>query len=440
MEIFDIKTNKRIQKLVKFYIFQNKIINNLFGVETIENKYKIEKGYLANPNSLDIWKNSINYDKIKDDLTRFQIKSTKYKGFQKNLIKQHVKPDIKNAKVIFDKNNNPIKFEEKFLSFKDLENFMNSDSYIKGINSEKIEYIFKKEMIIIFFPSNKNNIIIIIYLNDENNKLINLKFIFHNENEYKKHREKFEKYSSDAIKNLENVKKAIGSETKKYEHYEFETKKYEILYEEKKIKIEEINDPNSDIFRTKIVIINNENNKENQDEITFVNGINLNTKDKRRKENLQRMSNFERNIFQELLDEDEKEENKDSIETAKGEEENKDSFETTKGEDKNNKTSTIPKSLTVSKNDFNRLVNLGKIFSINIITPELKSIPIPCNHKMIFKDVEIQVFKEYPELKNKEYIFLNNNDKPINRELTLDENEIKAGDQIFMSENNQNEK
>ena len=440
MDIFGRKTNKRIKQVVPFYIFQNKIINNLFGVEAIENNYKIEKGYLANPESLEIYKNSINYYKIKDDLTRFKITSTKYEDFQKDLIKQYVKPDIKNAKVIFDKNNNPTKFEEKFLSFKDLENFMNSDSYIEGINSEKIEYIFKKEMIIIFFPSNKNNIIIIIYLNDENNKLINLKFIFHNENEYKKHREKFEKYSSDAIKNLENVKKAIGSETKKYEHYEFETKKYEILYEEKKIKIEEINDPNSDIFRTKIVIINNENNKENQDEITFVNGINLNTKDKRRKENLQRMSNFERNIFQELLDEDEKEENKDSIETAKGEEENKDSFETTKGEDKNNKTSTIPKSLTLSKNDFNGLVNLGKIFSINIITPELKSIPIPCNHKMIFKDVEIQVFKEYPELKNKEYIFLNNNDKPINRELTLDENEIKAGDQIFMSENNQNEK
>ena len=35
---------------------------------------------------------------------------------------------------------------------------MNSDSYIEGINSEKIEYIFKKEMIIIFFPSNKNNV------------------------------------------------------------------------------------------------------------------------------------------------------------------------------------------------------------------------------------------------------------------------------------------
>ena len=429
MDILGIKTNKRIKKIVEFYIFQNKIINNLFGVETIENKYKIEKGYLANPNSLDIWKNSINYDKIKDDLTRFQIKSTKYKGFQKNLIKQHVKPDIKNAKVIFDKNNNPIKFEEKFLSFKDLENFMNSDSYIKGINSEKIEYIFKKEMIIIFFPSNKNNIMIIIYLNDENNKLINLKFIFYDKNEYKKHKDKFEKYNSDEIKNLENVKKAIESKTKKYEHYEFETKKYEILYEEKKIILEEIKDPNIDIFRTKITIINNESNNKNQDEIIFVNGINLIIKDKKRNENFQGMSNFERNISQELSDEDEEEEIKDLIET-------------TKGEDKNNKAPERQRIMSVSHQDFRGLVNSRKIFSVNIVTPEGYGIPIPCNHKMIFKDVESQLFSQCPELKNKEYIFLNKA-KLINRELTLDENGIKGGDQILMAEkekNNENEK
>ena len=90
MDILGIKTNKRIKKVVTFYIFQNKIINNLFGVEAIENNYKIEKGYLANPESLEIYKNSINYYKIKDDLTRFKITSTKYEDFQKDLIKQYV--------------------------------------------------------------------------------------------------------------------------------------------------------------------------------------------------------------------------------------------------------------------------------------------------------------------------------------------------------------
>ena len=269
MGIQSFKANKRKLKVVKYYLLQNKIMNNLLGRETIENEHKIEKGYLANPESLKNWKNAINYDKIKDDLIVFQIKSTKYKNFKNKLDKQNI--EITETNVNFVKNNNPIKLEEKFITFKDLENFMNSDSYIEGINKEKIEYIFKKAMLIIFFPSYKKNIIIIIYLNEEKNKLINIKFIFYNEYEYYKHREKFEEYNSDKIKNLENVKKAIDSKTKKYEHYEFETKKHEILYEEKNIKIEEIKDGNIDIIKTKITIINN--NNENNNEIIFIDRI-----------------------------------------------------------------------------------------------------------------------------------------------------------------------
>ena len=417
MGIQSFKANKRKLKVVKYYLLQNKIMNNLLGRETIENEHKIEKGYLANPESLKNWKNAINYDKIKDDLIVFQIKSTKYKDFKNKLDKQNV--EIKKTNANFVKNNNPIKLEEKFITFKDLENFMNSDSYIEGINKEKIEYIFKKGMLIIFFPSYKKNIIKIIYLNEEKNKLINIKFIFYNEYEYFKHREKFEEYNSDRIKNLENVKKAFYSKTKKYEHYEFETKNHEILYEEKNIKIEEIKDVNIDIIKTKITIINN--NNENNNEIIFIDNIIENTKDNRiGNDDFDRISCFERNNVKELSDEDE---NRDSNETKN--------------------TFRRNRFLTVSKNEFNELIDNRKIFSINLITPDQWGIPITCNHKMTFKDVEIQAFKQYPELKNKDYIFQYNG-KSINRESTLDENEIKGGGQILMleytkNENNENE-
>ena len=54
MGIQSYKANKRKLKVVKYYLLQNKIMNNLLGRETIENEHKIEKGYLANPESLKI--------------------------------------------------------------------------------------------------------------------------------------------------------------------------------------------------------------------------------------------------------------------------------------------------------------------------------------------------------------------------------------------------
>lgn len=354
------KTNTQI--LINYYLFQKEIKKYLTDWKDKNDNHKIKVGYLVNPEWIKKWKELINYDGKEGKLfllNQFQIESSKLTEEQNDLVSGFIKNNIDhlNFNSIKTYTSCPFKSKSNFLSLKELENFIDEDAYIKGMKAVKIQYIFKKKMLILYFDLIK--IIKIIYFYEKENKLVNIKYIFSSLKNYNEEKNGFliNANSQEIIDFLECIK---IFDLKKYDYYDTKLKRktYKIIYEE----------------------------KENENET-----------DIRKNNTISNLSNG-------------------NEETDKGD-------------------YLMRKRLkTFSEKDFMKYVNEKKIFSVSFITPDQKTIPIPCKHNIKFNQIENQLFEEYSEINKNNISYIVNGQK-IEKNLTLEENKIKAGDKIIIVQN-----
>ena len=119
-------------------------------------------------------------------------------------------------------------------------------------------------------------------------------------------------------------------------------------------------------------------------------------------------------------------------------------------EDKNNKLTELQKLIN-SKNEeldklklklnnilssnkiLNNIKSGEKIFSINFVSIDenIISYSLICKNTDIFSNLESKLYEDYPEYKDKEIYFMKKGNK-INRDRSLDENNIKENDILVL--------
>ena len=170
--------NKAKVQILNYYLFQKKI-KNFLNKSIFEDNNKIEIGYIINNNYVKHWKKIRNYDFLSGFLDDLKIESTKLDDNQIKIFNEF----IKNNKINYYNN---VQFKEankllldifkRILSIKDLNNFVNEPTFNElktnqPILFEKIEYIFKKQMIIFFLEKYKA-IKFVIHSFNQNKELI----------------------------------------------------------------------------------------------------------------------------------------------------------------------------------------------------------------------------------------------------------------------------
>ena len=192
-----------MDQVLDYYLLQKKI-RKLTEGNYEEEENKVAKGYLLSSDIMSNWKRNTNYKKISDFLDLQEIDFLKPNSIKK-LIKKYIEThDIKLSSYIF-----PSYFiipSYRVLSQEHLGNlvnekafkFLSKKSYQKSFIEEK--YIFKKNMLIIFFDD-FNGMKIFLYSKGKN-KLIDLSLNFPVKDYYKKYSLLFEKKSSIEILNI----------------------------------------------------------------------------------------------------------------------------------------------------------------------------------------------------------------------------------------------
>ena len=81
----------------------------------------------------------------------------------------------------------------------------------------------------------------------------------------------------------------------------------------------------------------------------------------------------------------------------------------------------------------NNIKSGEKIFSINFVSIDenIISYSLICKNTDIFSNLESKLYEDYPEYKDKEIYFMNRGNK-INRDRSLDENNIKENDILIL--------
>ena len=199
----DISKSKPI---LRYYIFQKKVNDYISNkIKNREEKNDSKEGYFVHPELIKEWKKKINYEKIYEYCENFKINSYKsYKNQteeQKLLINQFIENDIKVNKNVFfikssiiDYNNFPYILNRD--NFHYWETFINKKTYEKlQINNKnkviKVKYIFKKELLIIFF---KQYLLIKIVVKGKN-----LTLMFGHESIYENYKDFLKSNSSNNI-------------------------------------------------------------------------------------------------------------------------------------------------------------------------------------------------------------------------------------------------
>ena len=239
-------SNLKNNNIFKYYIFQKKFKKYLTGKIFEKERKIIKNGYLIPLDWIKEWKRKINYNIISKNLDSLQIESTKLKENQINEIKNIFQNNIN----IFDNNmlnniiiNNNFIINERILSEKFLESFVNEKTYKllkidSKIGVEKIKYIFKQKMMILFLE-NYNMIKILFSYDDpmiKEIKLINITFIFDYIDVYYALQKLFRDETSDNILIYLSQKINIISQPK-YKYFDKTINKYTFtaINEEKNI-------------------------------------------------------------------------------------------------------------------------------------------------------------------------------------------------------------
>ena len=185
--------NPKFMQILNYYIFQKRIKNNLNNNNT-KDYSKIETGYFIHPEWIKEWRNMMAYDTINNVFDILKITTNKINEEQKTLINYYIKE--KNIYIEINtqflvKKNNFISMTQSIINEKLLENLVNYDTYYflnlnKETKYEKIEYIFKKQMIIFIFKNNRIIKMLIHSLAPYNiiNNLICLTFVYNYETKF----------------------------------------------------------------------------------------------------------------------------------------------------------------------------------------------------------------------------------------------------------------
>ena len=193
-----------------YYIFQQKLKLYLKGGLYKKDNTKIKEGYILHEQYVREWKKAINYPKIVDFLKESNICTKKISSEQKDNINKFIKDQINQNHYFYSTNTffrantrNILQVQEKILNENYLQRlvsdkiFESFKNYTK-INGDKINYILKEKMMILFYP---NYFIIKMLISDlapysEENKIVNLTFIFNYFEHFNKYQEIFRENSS----------------------------------------------------------------------------------------------------------------------------------------------------------------------------------------------------------------------------------------------------
>ena len=191
-----------INSILDYYLFQKSIEKLTKGIYEKE-EAKLSKGYLVSSSVINLWKGDIKFNMISEYLDSNDIYSKKRKK-QTSIIKDYIKKN--KIQISNHKNFSNFIFPSPRLFTKDyFGNFINKNIFnipdkLKDKHYVEVEYIFKKNMIIILFD--KFNSIKIFFYYEKKSELINLTFMFDEKIYYDKYHNFFEKKNSNKILNF----------------------------------------------------------------------------------------------------------------------------------------------------------------------------------------------------------------------------------------------
>jgi len=206
--------NTKIDSIIYYYTFQKEINNYLNISEKRKEKTNLKNGYIINPEWIKEWKKRINYDKIVSEyLVYFNINSTKINNNQELMIHQFIENDYPIDNLCYETKNiqkyNDFMIIDKLITKNLLENLVNVKTFEKlGIRDEslfdKVKYIFKEKMFILFIEKHQVIKILLLTLNYKNEifNLINFTLIYDKINYFKDNSVFFEQSKSDKIINF----------------------------------------------------------------------------------------------------------------------------------------------------------------------------------------------------------------------------------------------
>ena len=183
---------------VNYYLFQKNIRKNLLNRNT-EDKNDINEAFFIHPDWIAQWKKMYNYELMSGLLDKLNIENENLNNQHISVINQYMNQyniniGLDSTFLINSHNYLPI---NEIITQKSLENLVDEKTYKKfKINKnttvENVQYIFKKQMIILFFKKNLTIRLLIHSLNPFKNinNLINLRFLCFDENVYENYKKK----------------------------------------------------------------------------------------------------------------------------------------------------------------------------------------------------------------------------------------------------------
>ena len=197
-----------------YYIFQQKLQLYLQGKNYKKDNKKMKEGYILNFRFVSKWKQMINYRIIEEFLIKSGINSKKLETEQKKNINEFIKDKIdlyyyNSMTFMQTSGKNYLPVTDKIIDKNYLETIVNEKIFSSLVytyhnHKEKINYILKKQILILIFPNYNMIKMIISNLSpfSYEKKIVNLTFkfnIYYYYDEFEKYVKLFEKKSSEEI-------------------------------------------------------------------------------------------------------------------------------------------------------------------------------------------------------------------------------------------------
>ena len=262
------QSNSKYNIFLSYYLFQKEIKKNLLNKNKEDNS-KYQKGYFIHPDWVTHWKKIYNYEIVKNLFNNLNVQNDnldkqQISYIEENMKKNNISIDTDSTLLIISHNYLPL---TDLITQKSLENLFDKKTFSqfkinKNTTIENIEYIFKKQMIILCFEQYLTIRVLIHSLEPfkKINNLINLRIVSFNENIYERFKNNYKSQNSKKI--LEKFILLNIFESPCYTAYDyFYQECFKIINEEGNI-IQY--DEKSQLFTTKLSPNINNNNIDNK--------------------------------------------------------------------------------------------------------------------------------------------------------------------------------
>ena len=226
-----------------YYIFQQKLLLYLSGGTYKKDIDKLKEGYILNLEWVKNWKKRINYNEIERYMKKYGAEKKKIDSDKKKDIYKFITKCINDNKQYYSNTSffpksEYLQVQEKILTENYLQRIINKKIFgtlnIPAKEENIIQYIFKKKMMILFFPYNKIIKMIISdlspYLNEK--KIVNLTFIFKKTKYFESYQKDFIKDTSEKIINFILVNEILNQSIISYTDQKKNEEIIEIINEE----------------------------------------------------------------------------------------------------------------------------------------------------------------------------------------------------------------